>query len=169
MGISPSVAQAAMALVMGSLLKGGSAEGSAGGGLAGLLGQPEDQPLDEEGVKATGLPGQLSRNTGLDLPKAIQTVQQILVMLRKATKPLGSAGAGTTARKKRKKPSSSTRPKAKPKKPAGSAKPMANPKKTTSSAKPKAKPTKTTTSTRPKAKPTKTSASSTTKRRKTTK
>jgi hypothetical protein len=156
MGISPSVVQAAMALVMGSLLRAGSAEGSAGGGLSGLLGQSGDQPLDEEAVKATGLPEQLSRNTGLDLPKAIQTVQQLLEMLRKATKPLGSAGAGTTARKKRKKASSSTRPKAKPKK-------------TTSSTRPKAKPKKTTISTRPKAKPKKTTSSSTTKRRKTTK
>jgi hypothetical protein len=159
MGISPSVAQAALALVMGSLLRGGSAEGSKSGGLAGQLAQLGDQPLDEEAVKATGLPGQLARNTGLDLPKAIQTVQQILEMLRKATKPLGSAAASkpstSTAKKRRRKTTSSTRPKAKPKK-------------TTSSARPKAKPKKTTSSARPKAKPKKTSTSKTTKRRKTT-
>jgi hypothetical protein len=142
MGISPSVAQAAMALVMGSLLRGGSAEGPKGGGLAGQLAQLGDQPLNEEAVNATGLPEQLSRTTGLDLPKAVQTVQQILEMLRKVTKPLGAAGASTAGRKKRKKASSSARPKAKPK--------------------------KTTSSTRPKAKPKKTSASSTTKPRKTT-
>jgi len=152
MEISPSAAQAALALVMGSLLRGGGAEGTEGGSLAGRLAQLGDRPLDEEAVKATGLPEQLSRSTGLDLPKAVQTVQQILEMLRKVTKPLGSAG--TTARKKRKKTSSSTRPKAKPKK-------------TTSSTRPKAKPKKPSTS-RPKAKPKKTSTSSTTKRRKTT-
>jgi len=171
MGVSPSVAQAAMALVMGSLLRGSSAEGAKGGGLAELLRQSEDQPLDEEAVRATGLPEQLSRSTGLDLPKAIQTVQQLLAMLRKATKPLGSAGAskpaGTTARKKRKKASSSTRPKAKPKETSTSARPKAKPKKASSSTRPKAKPKKASSSTRPKAKPKKTSTSTTAKRRQT--
>lgn len=154
-GISPSIAQAAMALVMGSLLRGGSAEGSAGGGLTGLLGQLGDKPLDQEAVKATGLPQQLSSSTGLDLPKAVQTVQQILEMLRKVTKPLGSAGASTTAPKKRRRRSDSSAPKPKAKskaKPKAATKPNAK-------AKPKAKPKKTTSSTRPKTKPKKTSAS----------
>ena len=139
MGISPSVAQAALALVMGSLLRSGSDEESKGSSLIGVLGKAGDQPLDEEAVKATGLPDQLSRNTGLDLPKAVETVQQILEMLRKATKPLGSAGASkpsastTAARKKRKKASSSTRPKAKPKKTSTSTRPK---RKTTSKRKP---------------------------------
>ena len=159
MGISPSAAQAALALVMGSLLQGGGAEGTEGGSLAGRLAQLGDRPLDEETVKATGLPEQLSRSTGLDLPKAVQTVQQILEMLRKVTKPLGSAGAGATARKKRRKTSSSTRPKAKPKKTTSSTRPKAKPKKTTSSSRPKPKTT---------AKPKKASTSKTTKRRKTT-
>jgi hypothetical protein len=145
MGISPSVAQAALALVMGSLLRSGSDEESKGSDLVGLLGKAGDQLLDEEAVRATGLPEQLSRNTGLDLPKAIQAVQQLLEMLRKATKPLGSAGAkpsaGTTAaRKKRKKASGSTRPKAKPKKTSSSTRPKAKPKKPSTAARPKRKP-----------------------------
>jgi hypothetical protein len=150
MGISPSAAQAALALVMGSLLRGGSAEGSQGGGLAGQLAQLGDQPLDEEAVKATGLPEQLSRNTGLDLPKAVQTVQQILDMLRKVTKPLGAAGASTTAtgKKRRRKTTSSqstTTARKKPKMASSSTRPKpkttAKPKKGSSSTRPKPKTT----------------------------
>lgn len=165
-GLSPSLAQAALALIMGSLLRGDSGKGSAGGGLAGLLGQPADQPLDEEAVKATGLPEALSHSTGLDLPKAVLTVQQILDWLRKATKPLGSAGAGkpstsstTAAKKRRRKTSSATTAKAKPKKTTGSKPAKAKPKKTTPSKPAKAKPKKTSTSKPAKAKPKKTTSS----------
>jgi hypothetical protein len=157
LGLSPAVAQAAIALVLGSLLQGGSAQGSKGG-VAGLMAQAGDRPLDEEAVKATGLPEQLSKETGLDLPKAIQTVQQILQWLRKATKPLGSAsaskpsGSTTTAAKKRRRKSSSQKKKtsssaAKPRRPKSSSN-TAKPKrpKTSSSA---TKPKKTSGSTRP--------------------
>jgi hypothetical protein len=165
-GISPSVVQAAISLVLGSLLHGGSAEGSTGGGIAALMARPGDEPLDQDALKATGLPQQLSKETGLDLPKAIQTIQQVLQWLRKATKPLGSASAGSStgaARKRRRKPTAKKKEKteastakAKPKRPkrstgAAKAKPKARPKTTSSSTRPKAKPKKTTGSTQPRA------------------
>jgi hypothetical protein len=164
-GISPSLAQAAIALVLGSLLRGG--KGSEGGGIAELMAQAGDRPLDDEAVKATGLPAQLSKDTGIDLPQAIQTIQQVLQWLRKATKPLGSASSGstTTAAKKRRRKSTAKKTEkketssgaAKPKRPRTSsstakAKPKAKPKTASSSTRPKAKPKKASSSTRPKAK-----------------
>jgi len=81
MGLSPSILQAAIPLVLGGLLKGN------------IPGRMGDQPPDEAAVRATGVPQELAARTGLDLPKAVLTVQQVLEWLRKATKPLGASGA----------------------------------------------------------------------------
>jgi hypothetical protein len=159
-GVSPAVGQAALSLVLGSLLRGGVSGGS---GIAALMNQAADQPLDEEAVKATGLPAQLAKETGINLPVAIRTVQQVLQWLRKVTKPLGSSASGGstgTAKKRRRKSTSkkeTSTARAKPKRPttsssAAKAKPKAKPKTTSSATRPKAKPKTTTSSTRPKAK-----------------
>jgi len=102
MGLSPSILQAAIPLVLGGLLKGN------------LPSRAGDQPLDEAALRATGVPQELAAKTGLELPKAVLTVQQVLAWLRKVTRPLGASGAH--------KPAHTSKPtgKKKPRKPSGS-------------------------------------------------
>lgn len=114
-GIAPSIMQAVIPFVIGALLKGGQqrvagidlgaagpegtqAHGVAamGGGapLAELLGRLiGGQSIDSQFLHSTGLPQELARRTGLDLPKALAAIQHVLEALRGRVSP--SHGAST--------------------------------------------------------------------------
>ena len=137
-GITPDIAQAVMALVAGQL-----ASRQAGGGdkaksasLDELLEQVRGgQAVDESALKASGLPQNLAKSTGLDLSEAIRVLQKLLPSLAAL---LGLPGA-----KPAHKPKPKPRPAAKPK-PASKPKPKpsaaSRPKPSASAARPVAKP-----------------------------
>ncbi len=153
-GVSQSVIQAAIPLVLGALTqgmrqrtagveldatRGAAASGSHHAGLADLVGALiSGKPLGPQLLEATGLPQQLSHNTGVGVPEAVTTIQNILKALH-----IGPVSSGSKPKGKPKQSSggASSRPRPKPKpsgarpKPAAS-RPQAKPK-TTGSSRPK--------------------------------
>jgi hypothetical protein len=138
-GVSQSVIQAAIPLVLSALLgvgdrKAGDAANAKSVTLADLLGQAaQGKGVEAESIAATGLPQELSARTGLDIPKAISAILAIL-------KALG-IGSGKTSAKPKSKRKAKAKPKTKPK-PSASAKPKKKPKASSGAtgAKPKKKP-----------------------------
>jgi len=137
-GITPDIAQAVMALVAGQLASrqasGGDKAKSAG--LDELLEQVRGgQAVNDTALKASGLPQNLAKSTGLDLSEAIRVLQKLLPSLAAL---LGLPDAKPAHKPK---PKPKPRPAAKPK-PASKPKPNATsrPKPSTSAAKPTAKP-----------------------------
>ncbi len=121
-GISPVIAQAALALIAGKLA-GGAGQGE-GAGLQSLLEQAgKGEEIDATALRATGVAQELSATTGLDMKDALKLLKQLLPWLAKLQIP------GLTALSK---PAQSAA------KPSASAKPK--PKPSTASAKPKPKP-----------------------------
>ncbi len=179
-GLSQSVIQAAVPLLLGALLQGGQQKAAAGAAdaprasLADLAGRVlSGKVVGPKYLAETGLPDQLTRATGLDAKTALEAIMAILKALGKGTtaeKPKTKPKKKkTTSSASKPKPKTTAKPKPKPKttakskpKPKSSAKPKttAKPKpKSTSSTKPKPKTTakpkrKTTSSTKPKPKPT---------------
>ena len=150
-GITPDIAQAVMALVAGQLASRQAGEGgkAKSAGLDELLEQVRGgQVVDETALKASGLPQNLAKSTGLDLSEAIRVLQKLLPSLAAL---LGLPGAKPTHKPK---PKPKPRPAAKPK-PASKPKPKPNatsrPRPSASAAKPAAKPKpKPSTASRPK-------------------
>jgi hypothetical protein len=145
-GVSQSVIQVAIPLVLSALL-GGAGDRKAGDAanaksvtLADLLGQvAQGKPIEAESIVATGLPQELSARTGLDISKAISA---ILAILKALGVGLGKTSAKPKSKRKAKsKPKAKAKPKTKPK-PSASAKPKKKPKasSSTTGAKPKKKP-----------------------------
>ncbi|MGC8781322.1 MAG: hypothetical protein ACP5UQ_10690 [Anaerolineae bacterium] len=150
--VTPAVVQAVLALLAGRLA-GQAARGEAAVDLNALLAQASAGATpDEATLKASGLPQELTKTTGLDLGAAIKALQRLLPLLaglfnlpglKPATKPKPQAASSPAAKPKpasstaRPKPaSSSTRPSgstAKPK-PSGS---TARPRPASSTGKPK--------------------------------
>lgn len=178
-GLSQSVIQAAVPLLLGALLQGGQQKAAAGtaeaprASLADLAGRVlSGKTVGPKYLAETGLPDQLTRATGLDAKTALEAIMAILKALGKGTtaaKPKTKPKKKTTSSASKPKPKTTAKSKPKPKttakskpKPKSSAKPRttAKPKpKSTSSTKPKPKTTakpkrKTTSSTKPKPKPT---------------
>jgi len=135
-GITPDIAQAVMALVAGQLASrqasGGDKAKSAG--LDELLEQVRGgQAVNETALKASGLPQNLAKSTGLDLSEAIRVLQKLLPSLAAL---LGLPGAKPAHKPKPKpRPAAKPRPTTKPK-PNGASRP----KPSTSATKPAAKP-----------------------------
>jgi hypothetical protein len=137
-GITPDIAQAVMALVAGQLAsrQAGGADKTKSAGLDELLEQVRGgQAVDETALKASGLPQNLAKSTGLDLSEAIRVMQKLLPSLAAL---LGLPGSKPVHKPK---PKPKPRPAAKPK-PASKPKPSAasRPKPSTSTSKPAAKP-----------------------------
>ena len=139
-GITPDIAQAVMALVAGQLASRQAGEGdkAKSAGLDELLEQVRGgQAVDETALKASGLPQNLAKSTGLDLSEAIRVLQKLLPSLAAL---LGLPGAKPAHKPK---PKPKPRPAAKPK-PASKPKPKpsaaSRPKPSASAAKPAAKP-----------------------------
>ncbi len=88
-GLPAGLIQSALALVAGKLLAGrragaGQVESGVGGAvsLEGLLETMRSQgAVEENTLRASGLPQELAAKTGIDLPKAIQAIQAILALL----------------------------------------------------------------------------------------
>ncbi len=135
--VTPTVVHAVLALLASQLAGQGTAR-AAGVDLNALMAQAgAGAELDEATLKASGLPQELTRATGLDLSAAIKALQRLLPLLagifklpglRPAAKPKPSAATSSSAAKP--KPTSST---ARPK-PAASA---GKPKPTSGTSKPK--------------------------------
>jgi len=151
--ITPDIAQAVMALIAGQLTSkpAGGRNDARSAGLDELLEQARGgQAVDETALKASGLPQNLVKSTGLDLSEAIRVLQKLLPSLAAL---LGLPGAKPAQKPKPKpRPAAKPRPTTKPK-PATKPKPSAasRPKPSTSAAKPAAKPKpKPSTASRPK-------------------
>ncbi len=131
-GLSQSVIQAAVPLLLGALLQGGQQKAAAGAAeaprasLADLAGRVlSGKAVGPKYLAETGLPDQLTRATGLDAKTALNAIMAILKALGK-----GTTAAKPKAKPKKKKTTSST---SKPK-PKTTSKPKP---KTTSKPKPK--------------------------------
>lgn len=141
-GLSQSVIQAAVPLLLGALLQGGQQKAAAGAAeaprasLADLAGRVlSGKAVGPKYLAETGLPDQLTRATGLDAKTALNAIMAILKALGK-----GTTAAKPKAKPKKKKTTSSTS-KPKPKttskpKPKTTSKPKPKPK-TTAKPKPK--------------------------------
>lgn len=191
-GLSQSVIQAAVPLLLGALLQGSQQKAAAGAAeaprasLADLAGRVlSGKAVGPKYLAETGLPDQLTRATGLDAKTALEAIMAILKALGKGTTAAKPKAKPKSKPKKKKATSSASKPKpkttakSKPK-PKTSAKSKPKPKTTAkskpkpkSSAKPKttAKP-KSTSTTKPKpkttAKPKRKTTSSTKPKPKTT-
>ena len=111
-GITPDIAQAVMALVAGQLAsrQAGGGDKAKSAGLDELLEQARGgQEVDETALKASGLPQNLAKSTGLDLSEAIRVLQKLLPSLAAL---LGLPGAKPAHKPK---PKPKPRPAAKPK------------------------------------------------------
>ena len=117
-GITPDIAQAVMALIAGQLAsrQAGGGDEAKSAGLDELLEQARGgQAVDETALKASGLPQNLAKSTGLELSEAIRVLQKLLPSLAAL---LGLPGA---------KPAHKPKPKPKPR-PAAKPKPATKPK-----------------------------------------
>lgn len=144
--VTPAIVQAVIALLIGQM---GKAEATKTGeaALAALLDQASSgAEVDEAALKASGLPLELAKTTGLDLAAAIRVLQKLLPSLAGL---LNLPGLKPAAR-----PRPKPKPAAKPRPSASTAKPKPT---VATAAKPKPKPASATTA-KPKPKPKPTSA-----------
>jgi hypothetical protein len=145
-GITPDIAQAVMALVAGQRTsKGASGKDEAKSGvLDELLEQARGgEAVDETALRASGLPQNLAKSTGLDLSEAIRVLQKLLPSLAAMLGIPGSKPSEKPKSKPKPRSAAKPRPATKPRavtKPKPKRSTASRPKPSTSAAKPAARP-----------------------------
>lgn len=138
--VTPTVVQAALALLAGHLAGEGASK-EAGVDLNALLAQASrrEEP-DASALKASGLPQELMKTTGLDLSAAIKALQKLLPLLGGLLNLPGLKPSA--AAKPKPKPAAASKPKpasatSKPKPSSAASKPKPKPKPASTTSKPK--------------------------------